>query len=146
MSSQTERLERAAAEEREQLGEHLSQLQHRLETALDPAALFDRHPLPILATALLGGVILGAVTRSDGPSRRDVTPRFDMHARRGGGMLSDGVAHLRGAIVSMAFAKLAEMAHDFTSARGDERPPRRPKRSAARADEAAVMGESVGRA
>ena len=143
MSSQTERLERAAAEEREQLGEHLSQLQHRLEKALDPGLLFDKHPLPILATALLGGVILGAVTRSDGPSRRDALPRNDTHGRRGGGMLSDGVAQARGVIVSMALAKLAEMAHDFTSVRRDAQPPRRAKRSSAHADEAAVVGESV---
>jgi len=143
MSSQTERLERAAAEEREQLGEHLSQLQHRLEKALDPAALFDKHPLPILGTALVGGVILGAVTRREGAQHRDATPRHDTHGRRGGGLLSDGVAHLRGAIVSMAFAKLAEMIHDFSAVRGGAQVPRRPKRSAARAAEPSVAGESV---
>ncbi len=125
------------------MGEHLSQLQHRLEKALDPAALFDKHPLPILATVLVGGVILGAVTRSEGARQRDATPRHDMHHRRGGGLLSDGVAHLRGAIVSMAFAKLAEMVHDFTAARGDAQAPRRPKRSAARPAESSVAEESV---
>jgi hypothetical protein len=134
MSVQTERLERAAAEERERLGEHLGQLQHRLENALDPAAFFDRYPLPILATALVGGVVLGAVTRSDGPARRLTTPEFDRSARRGGGIVSDSVAHLRGAVVSMALAKLADMAHEFTSARAANRPARRPQRPAAHAD------------
>jgi len=132
MSSQTERLERIAAEERERLGEHLDQLQRRLEKVLDPAALFGKHPLPILATALVGGVILGAVTRSDGSSQRLRTPGHDGGARRSGGMLNDGVAHLRGAVISMVFAKIAEMVQEYSSSKSGSRAPRPRKRSEAR--------------
>jgi len=133
MSSQTERLERVAAEERERLGEHLDQLQSRLEKALDPAALFEKHPLPILATALVGGIVLGAVTRSDGAPQRLSASGQDGQARRGSGMLHDGVAHLRGAIVSMVFAKIAEMVQEYSSARNENRPSRPSKRSESRA-------------
>jgi len=133
MSSQTERLERVAAEERERLGEHLDQLQRRLEKALDPIALFEKHPLPILATALVGGVVLGAVTRSDGSSQRLSTSGHEGRSARSGGMLNDGVAHLRGAIISMVFAKIAEMVQDYSSSRNENRTSRPLKRSAARA-------------
>ena len=133
MSSQIERLERVAAEEREQLGEHLDQLQRRLEKALDPAALFEKHPLPILATALVGGIVLGAVTRSDGASQRLSTSGQNGHARRSGGMLHDGVAHLRGAMISMVFARIAEMVQEYSSARTESRASRPPTRSKARA-------------
>jgi len=133
MSSQIERLERVAAEERERLGEHLDQLQRRLEKALDPAALFEKHPLPILATALVGGIVLGAVTRSDGSPQRPSTPGRHDQVRPSSGMLHDGVAHLRGAVVSMVFAKIAEMVQDYSSSRNENRASQRPKRSQARA-------------
>lgn len=141
MSAQTERLERVAAEERERLGEHLDQLQKKLERALDPAVLFDRHPLPILATALVGGVILGAVTKSDGSPRRrahddDETGRFRGGSHRGG-FLQDGMIQLRGALVGMLFAKIAEKVQDLASGADDPPVRRTPKRSPARPVDAA---------
>jgi hypothetical protein len=133
MSSQTERLERVAAEERERLGEHLDQLQRRLEKALDPSALFEKHPLPILATALVGGIVLGAVTRSDTSPQRLSTSGHEARSPRSGGMLNDGVAHLRGAMISMVFAKIAEMVQEYSSSRNEHRARRPSKRSEARA-------------
>ena len=133
MSSQTERLERVAAEERERLGEHLDQLQRRLEKALDPSALFEKHPLPILATALVGGIVLGAVTRSDTSPQRLSTSGHEARSPRSGGMLNDGVAHLRGAMISMVFAKIADMVQDYSSSRNDHRASRPSKRSETRA-------------
>lgn len=142
MSAQTERLERAAAQERELLGEHLDQLQHKLEKALDPAALFDRYPLPILATALVGGVVLGAVTRSDAPSRRHAMreesglSRSKMSQR--GGFIHDGVTQLRSAVVGMLFAKIAEKVHDFMDDRAEEQAVRPRKRPSVRTTERAT--------
>lgn len=128
MSSQTERLERVAAEERERLGEHLDQLQQKLENALDPAALYDRYPLPVLTAALVGGVVLGAVTQSDGPSRGPVTHEGEHRMRRStspnGGMLRDGMAQLRGAIVGMLVARLAEKVQELTTTSDAQRPKR----------------------
>lgn len=130
MSSQTERLERAAAEERERLGEYLDQLQNRFEKALDPGKIFDRHPLPVLAVALVGGVVLGAVTQSDGPARRQAV--LDDHPRRPGGLLHDGWQQIRGAVVGMVVARLMDVVHDMTMARRDDRSVRPRKRSTAR--------------
>ena len=142
MSAQTERLERAAAQERELLGEHLDQLQHKLEKVLDPAALFDRYPLPILATALVGGVVLGAVTRSDGPSRRHAM-REESGTSRGrisqrGGFIDDGIAQLRGAVMGMLFAKIAEKLHDLTTGRPETELGRPRKRASVRTAERAT--------
>lgn len=131
MSSQTERLERAAAEERERLGEYLDQLQDRFEKALDPGMIFDRHPLPVLAAALVGGVVLGAVTQSDGPPRRFIDD--DDRPRRRSGIVHDGWQQLRGAVVGMIVARVAEKVHEMTTARRDDRDARPPKRSTARA-------------
>ncbi|MES3033514.1 MAG: hypothetical protein V4813_05905 [Gemmatimonadota bacterium] len=133
MSSQTERLERAAAEERQRLGEYLDQLQERFEKALDPGMIFDRHPLPVLAAALVGGVVLGAVTQSDGPPRH--LADYDARPRRRSGIVHDGWQQLRGAVVGMIVARVAEKVHELTSSRRDDRDERPRKRSTARAAE-----------
>lgn len=149
MSIQTERLERAAAQERELLGEYLDQLQHKLEKVLDPAALFDRYPLPILATALVGGVVLGAVTRSDEPSRRHSMREESGRSRGGmsqrGGFMHDGIAQLRGALLGMLFAKIAEKVQDFTNGRAEDEVVRPRKRPSVRtAERARSHGDASG--
>ena len=144
MSSQTERLERAAAEERERLGEYLDQLQLRFEKALDPGQIFDRHPLPVLAAALVGGVVLGAVTQGDRPSRR--ISGHDGNRGHRGGMLHDGWQQMRGAVVGMIVARVMEKVHDMTSMRRDESASRPRRRSTSRsadrpaADNADALG------
>ncbi len=49
-----------------------------------------------------------------------------------GGFLHDGMAQLRGAVVGMLFARIAEKVQEMTSGRGDEHVSRAPKRSSAR--------------
>lgn len=111
MSSQTERLERVAAEERERLASHLETLQNQIERAVDPKMVYHRHPLPVLGAVLCAGVVLGAVTNGGRRHRRPGRVQ----------QFVDGVrepsawGELRGAMVGMVAARLGDILYDMVS-------------------------------
>lgn len=114
MSSQTERLEKAAAEERERLALHLENLQNQIERAVDPKMLYERYPLTVLGAAMFAGVVLGAVTKGDG--RRS---RVQGRQRQFQDDVEKQTAwgELRGAVMGMVAARLGDMLYNMVSHR-----------------------------
>jgi len=113
MSAHTERLERAAAEERERLASHLDRLQNQIEHAVDPKTLYARYPLPVLGVALVAGAVLGAVTKGDGRDHRPQErqpQRFRDEVKR-----QTAWGELRGAVVGMVAARLGDILYQVVA-------------------------------
>lgn len=133
MSAETEMLERAAAAEREQLAMYLDRLQDRLEKALDPRIVYERYPMAVLGAALLGGVILGAVTKGDGSPRH----RQHLDGTRGftGGFAKPrgGFQNIGGAVAGMVASRIADLVYEFATEKlsiREQKPKRSPSRPA----------------
>ena len=104
MSSQIERLEKVAKEEREQLAVHLDSLQHQIERAVDPRMIFERYPLPVLGAVLFAGVVLGAVTKGEG--RRGTVQGRQQRMTRDEVQTQTAWGEMRGAAVGMVASRL----------------------------------------
>ena len=113
MSSQTERLEKVAAEERERLAVHLESLQHQIERAVDPRMIFERYPLPVLGAVMFAGVVLGAVTKGDG-RRRDGQGR-QQRMSRDEVQTQTTWGEMRAAAVGMVASRLGDILYNVVT-------------------------------
>ena len=113
MSSQTERLEKVAAEEREQLAVHLESLQQQIERAVDPRMIFERYPLPVLGAAMFAGVVLGAVTKGDGRRRDAKFPQ--QRISRDEAQTQTTWGEMRGAAVGMIASRLGDILYNVVT-------------------------------
>lgn len=141
MSAETERLERAAAEEREELASHLENLQNRIERAVDPKMIYERHPLPVLGVVLVAGVVLGAVTQGDGRRRR---VRGRTHRILDADQVQSAWGDLRGAMLGMVAARVGDMLYNMVSRsvrlRGERKAGTRVEHAPRRRGEEIVQG------
>lgn len=133
MSAETEMLERAAAAEREQLTMYLDRLQDRLEKAVDPRIIYERNPMAVLGAALLGGVILGAVTKGDGLPRHHQMSNSPQGQKAGFSKRGGGLANIGGAIAGMVASRIADLVYEFATEKLSTRESK-PKRSPSRPD------------
>lgn len=113
MSVETERLEKVAAEEREQLAVHLESLQHQIERAVDPKMIFERYPLPVLGVVMFAGVVLGAVTKGDG-RRRDAQFK-QQRISRDEAQTQTTWGEMRGAAVGMIASRLGDVLYNVVT-------------------------------
>lgn len=147
MSAETEMLERAAAAEREQLSVYLDRLQERLEKALDPRIVYERNPMAVLGAALLGGVILGAVTKGDGLPRHHQFTDSPQGQKPGFGRRGGGLTNIGGAVAGMVASRIADLVYEFATEKlstRESKPKRSPSRPAPQAAPAFAEAEQNG--
>lgn len=70
MGERTEQIEREIAQERDNLGRNLNELERRVKSVADWRAQFDRHPMAMIGLAFGGGLILSAMLGENGETQR----------------------------------------------------------------------------
>jgi hypothetical protein len=81
MGESTSQIERDIAAERKELGRNLQLLENKARSLADWRTYYRNHPFAMMALALGGGALLGALTNGVGVSRRE--------QYRGEGLISD---------------------------------------------------------
>ncbi len=84
MGESTSQIERDIAAERNELGRNLQLLENKARSLADWRTYYRKHPFAMVAVALGGGILLGALTNGGGASSRE--------EYRGEGLTSDDEA------------------------------------------------------
>jgi len=126
MGESTHQIERDIAAERNELGRNLQLLESKARSLADWRTYFRNHPFAMMAVALGGGVVLGALTTgrmhtsepqtSEGfAARRDIesdypgVSHFSSSAGRARRQLGDTWDHIADALLGVAAAKAIEL-------------------------------------
>jgi len=124
MGESTSQIERDIAAERHELGRNLQLLEHKARSLADWRTYYRSHPLAMIAVALGGGVLLGALTSGMGgrdeedydterllnsnESRYHEPSAFAASAVRARRQFGDTWEHIADALLAVASAKAIE--------------------------------------
>ena len=64
MGEKTDEIERHIREQRDELGQNISELQRKVKNTLDWRVQFEQHPMAMLGIALGGGLLLSGIVSS----------------------------------------------------------------------------------
>ena len=116
MGESTHQIERDIAAERNELGRNLQLLESKARSLADWRTYFRNHPFAMMAVALGGGVVLGALTTgrmhtSEPQTSEGFAARRDIgRARR---QLGDTWDHIADALLGVAAAKTIEFVSEL---------------------------------
>src|ERR1700731_2137286 len=119
MGEKTDQIERYIQEQRDELGDNISELQQKVKDTFDWRAQFEQRPMAMIGIAIGGGLLLSALIGSrprstnnssfDRRASEDRQPGSPSLQNSRGGKSSESLRAIKGALIAVTATKLGTM-------------------------------------